>query len=713
MALLSSYKRINTFIQNESFEPLVSWGLRMAISGTVPIIWGLATGRLEDATWITLTAEGISWVEMKGSFNWRVRTLFIGALLAMVWGVLGTVTGGNIWLSIIFMFIAAFMATLLKNLGDRASGLAICVYLMFIICNAYPDVDIADVRHRIILISVGAAWPIIVGISASLLMPVQQPFRRQIALIWRSISALVDTISRSAVDKDAAREIYLKEKDVRTAIDNSFAFYGRMAHQANKNDNRQYQLLLLRKNAALAAVNIIAIADQMEHINVPQLEESLRVKAATLFSALKEAISRMSVYVLTLKTEEKLLTISQINRLKKLTTLIREYPLEEGTQETLAIHRILLLTGRTVKLLESAIQRIDQMGEDVPVFRSYSLIKTMFVLRPGKILSNVRSLLNFNSLSIRFALRSAIGATIALFIAKWFHVNHGYWIPFSLMIVIQPYFGATLKKAIDRVIGTLLGGVVGSLLLLLPTGLHIKEAMLFLTFIFMVYYVRKNYAIAAFVVTLNLVLLFNIDKSYNTALFIARALCTIGGSLLAVVSGFALLPAWDKKWLPTHLADAIKGNYEYFVSTFFGKVNNWTRSKRMVESKNSNVFDSFNRYMEEPGKEKTGTYYDIITCNVRITRDLNTINLEQEEKKSIDSIPYPAQHIRLMECLDLFHEVMPLMKKLDHDFEFTPFTLTDDTPPPFRLNDAQMISLEKLRIELKAMKEDLLHHIEA
>ncbi len=679
----------------------------MAVAGTVPIAWGLATGRVQDATWITLTAEAISWVEMKGSFNWRVRTLFLGALLAMVWGVLGTITGDSIWLSIVFMFIAAFMATLLKNLGDRASGLAICVYLLFIICNAFPDRDIPDIRHRILLIATGAGWTILVGISASLLMPVQQPFRRQIALIWRSIASLIETISRSAADKNARQDIYLKEKEVRTAIDHSFEFYGRMAHQGNQKDNRQYQLLLLRKMAALSAVNVISIADEMEHINIPSLDETMRVKAATLFSALEEAVSRISVYVLTLKPEEKLLAHTQIKRVKKLMVLIRQYQLEDGAPQTRAINRILQLTGRTLNLLESALSRLEQMGEDTPVFRSYSLMKTLFVLSPRKILGNIKTLSNFDSLAFRFAMRSAIAASAGLLIAKVFHIAHGYWIPFSLMIVIQPYFGATLKKAIDRVAGTVLGGVAGGLLMLLPAGLHAKEVMLFASFILMVYYVRKHYGIAAFIVTLNVVLLFSIDKAYEQSILWERALCTIGGSLLAVISGFALLPAWDKEWLPNHLAEAIKANYEYFTNTFFGKVNNWTRSKRLVESKNSDVFDSFNRYMEEPGKNKTGEYYDIITCNVRITRDLNTINMEQEEKAVIESSPVPAQQKILNECLELFHAINPMLKTLNKGIVVNKLAIDETTPPPFRLNDNQLISLEKLRIELKAMQEDL------
>ncbi len=696
---------------DESFEPLISWGLRMALSGTLPIIWGLATGRLGDAVWITLTAEAISWVEMKGSFAWRVRTLLTGAALAIDFSILGMLTGQNVWLSIAGMFVVAYLATLLKNIGDRASGLAICVYLMFIICNAYPEHHVTDIKHRLILIAIGAIWPVFVGIFISLLMPAEEPFRRQIALTWRAIGDLVETISKSGNDKSARGangEVYVKENAVRAAIDSSYQFYRRMAHQVSEKDTSQYQLSLLRKTAGIVAVNVIAMGEEMEHIAVRELDEELRVKAATLFSAMREAVSRISVFVITLKPEEKLLAVSHINRLKKLTTLIAEYPLPDKEQQTRAIHRILQLTGRTIKLMESALQRVEHMGKDQPVFRSYSFLKTLFVLKPKYLLGSLRVLFNTTSFTTRYALRSAIAATIALFIFKWFNIDHGYWMPFSVMIVIQPYFGATFKKAIDRVVGTVLGGVAGSLLLHLPAGLHIKEGILFLTFVLMVYYAKKQYAVAAFVITLNLVLLFNLEKEYNDSLMITRALCTIGGALLAVVSGFALLPTWDKKWLPSHLADAVYCNYEYFVATFYSdtRITQWTRYKRSVESKNSNVFDSFNRYMEEPGKEKSEVYYDLITCNVRITRDLNNIHLEQDEKKVAQPVyGTAAQQAKIDECLALFNAVLKRLPWLK------PAIKMDIREPgvatPFVLDDTQMISLEKLAIELRAMEEDM------
>jgi uncharacterized membrane protein YccC len=189
---------------------------------------------------------------------------------------------------------------------------------------------------------------------------------------------------------------------------------------------------------------------------------------------------------------------------------------------------------------------------------------------------------------------------------------------------------------------------------------------------------------------------------------ITRAVCTVCGSLLAVVSGF-VLPTWDKKWLPSHLASAIKCNYDYFTATFFNPDINtsWLKNKRMAESNNSNVFDSFNRYMQDPGKEKSAIYYDLITYNVRITRDLNNIHIEQDEKKTGTDLSNAAQQKRINECLHLYNIVMSYLPHLDLSLTTKLINYDEDTMPYIIMNKAQIVSLEKIIIELKAMQEDL------
>jgi uncharacterized membrane protein YgaE (UPF0421/DUF939 family) len=692
----------------------------MAIAACVPLIWGLYTDNIEAAMFITLTAECICWVELKGTFGQRLRTLFGGALLCVLFGWLGTITAYNIWLSIIAMPVVAFLASLFKNLGDRGSGLAICVYLIFILCNAYPVHGIEQIEIRSLYVLIGAGWTILIGALTSAFMPAKQPYRRSIAIIWKNIAELIATLGKGWNDKtqrSSLRELYLKEKEIRSAINMSITFHDKMAHQVSTDDTAEYNLAQLRKASALVATHIISISEETEGMDLKAIERSVKMQLASLFSGLKQTAERMSVYIITLKPEEKLLLISRISRLNKLLVLLKGNTFTTLDETTLSIKRSIHLAERTLKLIESCMSRLDTMGKDLPVFRSYSLIRTLFTLHPQHWIQNLRLLFNFNTFTTRYAARAALAATIAMFIYKWFDIYKGYWLPFSVIIVLQPYFGATFRKAIERIIGTVAGGLVGGILLKVHTGTYLNEVLLCISFVLMIYYLRRNYAIAVFIVTLNLVLLFNLEADLKPIVLYTRALATIGGCGLAVLAGFAFLPHWDKKWLPVHLANAIERNYRYFISTFFssGVDNDWLKHKRQTESDNSNVFDSFNRYMSEPSVKKKhyANYYQLITHNVRITRELNNIHLEQDARTDEKLANATAEQQALItECLHWFNKNIQMLKAIDSTIMVQALAFDETYRTYFSLTEAQELYVSKLLIELQEMYYDLQKLIE-
>ena len=715
MFKLQAYKRLTEAIQNEAFEPMFAWGLRMALSGAVPVIWGITTNHLGPAIWIALTSECICWVELKGTFGQRMRVLFGGTFLALFFAILGSITGTSIWISTACMLAVGFLSSLFKNLGDRGSGLSICVYLLFIICNAYPCTTFEELKMRALFTLAGAIWTVLVSLFISVFMPARQPYRRSIALIWKAVAELVETVAKGwdgKTQRSTIRDIYLKEKELRTATDTSLTFHTATVGQVNKKDKHEYQLAQLRKATALVGTYIIAISGELEAINTKTIGTSLQLKISALFNALQQAADRMAVFVLTLKPEEELLLTSRLSRLSKLVLLLKEYRVENDPELATTIQRVIQLSERTLKLFDNCMTRLKEMGDDLPVFRSYSLYKTLYTLHPKHWIQNLRLLFDFNTFTTRYALRAATAATIALFIYKWFNIDHGYWLPFSVMIVLQPYFGATFKKAIQRIAGTVAGGIVGGLLLRVHTGMHIKEIMLCLSFIFMVYYLRRNYGIAAFVITLNLVLLFNLEAPVTPNLIITRALATIGGAGLAVVAGFLLLPHWDRKWLPVHLANAIHTNYEYFIFTFFSPNPNvnWTRYKRNAESNNSNAFDSFSRYMQEPGggKKAYSTYFQLITHNVRLTREINNIHLEEESRQESDhGIAMPDQQDSISNVLYHFNRNIQLISNFDPDIKINIVESDEDYRSPFALTEHELLYLDKMVIELQEMYYDL------
>lgn len=717
MRLLPSYKTLNKLVEQETFEPVFSWGLRMGIAAILPILWGIYTGRSEDATWITLTAESICWVELKGSFGQRLRILMGGIMLTLFFGMLGSVTGTSLLLSLLCMVLVGFMSGLFKNLGDRGSGLAMSVFVLFIITNNYPTHSWPELQHRMELILAGGLWNAVVGIAAALYTPAKQPYRRTIAVIWKGIHGLVDTVAKGWDGngiRSNIRDIYLKEKDVRAAIDTSLNLYEAMAHQANKKDTHEYELAQVRKATALVATHIIAMSEELEQISIRDIDTSLRLKIYAVLKALQQTVDRMAVYVVNLKPEEELLLESRITRMEKLIALLKEYYIDENDPNYQPIRRATQLAERCTKLIQSSMERLEKSRGERAVFRSYSLIKTIFILHPKHWIRNLQVLFNFNTFTTRYAIRAAVAATIGLFISKWFNISHGYWLPFTTLLVLQPYFGATIKKAMDRVVGTVAGGIAGGLIMGLPTGLYIKEIVLFISFVMMVYFINKRYAVAVFFITLSLVMIFNVEGSLDTTLLLTRGLSTIGGATLAIIAGFALLPHWDTKWLPLHLSDCINANYQYFRESFFAdaRLANWTRMKRTAESKNTNAFDSFNRYMQEPSlKRKTvSLYYHIITHNVRITRELNNIHLEEDNRNINHETPVDIeQKMKLHTALVWFNKNVRLSNAINLDKQVE--VMGDDVQATYNapLSETQLMYLDRMIIELKAMHTDLLH----
>ena len=61
----------------------------------------------------------------------------------------------------------------------------------------------------------------------------------------------------------------------------------------------------------------------------------------------------------------------------------------------------------------------------------------------------------------RAAIRTAIGALVAVLVAFKFHLQSPYWSGMSVVIVANLYTGSIIDKALMRIIGTIVGAVLG------------------------------------------------------------------------------------------------------------------------------------------------------------------------------------------------------------------------------------------------------------
>lgn len=737
MSLASSYQSINKRLQSQYREPAWGWGIRVAMSVTVPLMFGVLSGKGSGAEWMAIAAECVSFIELKGNIGQRVRLLISASLLSVLFCIAGSLAGNFIWISLPGMLAVGFLSGLFKNLGDRGMGLALSVYIFYIITSAYPTDTAAALWSRCGWVALGSLWTVLVGLCSFLFIRIGTPYRRTIAAIWKSVASLAHVTGKGwdgTSTRSSIREIYLKEKEVRTAIDASLFLFEETTDQVNKSQKIKYALAQSRRYASLVSLHIIQISETAEQLYKLTGDRQLMVQLHSLFRSLEQIGERMEIYLLTLKEEERILVYSRIERMRKILAQIAALPETEQPAVTGQLRKVMILSERVAKLVERSLDLLTHPGER-RVYRAYSFAQTLNILHPRYVKSNIRQLINLDSITTRYALRIGIAAfagtligyllsedgRFALFLHTEYDIplfqlrHHGYWIPFTAIIVSQPYFGATLKKGLERSIGTIAGILVGTGFLLLPFPAVARFVLVFFSSVFLIYFLRRQYSVATFFITLMLIGLLAIDPQFDAGLMKTRIFCTLIGSALAIGAGFLLLPSWDKDQLPRFLAEAITANFNYFQRTFYANEEQlpWTKLKRIAESRNSNAFDSFTRFMQEPvmrRKKGYANYYYLLTHNVRITRELNNFHSETElEDEKVPIREKEKFYQVLYECDDLFRENGQLLRKSGNSFVEDKFLKTfpeegfrNQTP-----TESQMVYMEKMLIELKAINASL------
>lgn len=171
--------------------------------------------------------------------------------------------------------------------------------------------------------------------------------------------------------------------------------------------------------------------------------------------------------------------------------------------------------------------------------------------RLAEVFSPVWVNLDINSVVTRHALRFALVTSMAV-VAFWvFPKPFGYWIPLTATVVLKPYAGLTLLRAVQRVIGTVAGISAGLVLMpLLPTvGLQFSATIVF--FFAMMAVLPFNYGLAIAFLSTGLIPFEHVlTPDIQAAIGTDRLVATAIGATLALVGGHILWPTFERRGLP-------------------------------------------------------------------------------------------------------------------------------------------------------------------
>jgi uncharacterized membrane protein YccC len=306
-----------------------------------------------------------------------------------------------------------------------------------------------------------------------------------------------------------------------------------------------------------------------------------------------------------------------------------------------------------------------------------------------------------NPVLLRYTLRVTILSALAVAVYEIFKVPRGYWIAFTIMVVLQPDYGSTRQRAGERILGTIAGTVLGSALIWvrLPLSVHIGLAAV--TAFLFAYFLKRRYGWAVFFVTLMLVLITDAVTHVSLEFTVGRLLSNLAGGIIALVAALLFWPSWEQEQFPRLIAAAVRANRDYLLAiaahlkTGEPYTGNVITAKRVIERANSMVAASLQRMLAEPAArqhqpERTAS---LTTNNQRLTRALTVLGVQLNRRQAL---AHPELDALLQSDARFLED---LAQRLETDRPVMPrpsapaATITPETP------EARLVYLQLAKVE--------------
>jgi len=273
---------------------------------------------------------------------------------------------------------------------------------------------------------------------------------------------------------------------------------------------------------------------------------------------------------------------------------------------------------------------------------------------PREALSRIRVRLNRRSMHFRHAVRLSAGLFCGYLLMQALHPSHGYWILMTTLFVCQPGYGATRRRLIQRVSGTLGGLVVGwALLQLLPGGDWRLPVLVASGAAFFAFRLRR-YALATGAITLFVLLCFDRVGAGYTAIG-PRLLDTLLGACVAAAAIRFVLPDWRVRRFDDLVADALHayGRYLERIAAQYatGKVDDlpYRIARRDAHAAQAAVAGNVAELLTEPGHapERGERALRLLTALQAGLSHLSTLGVHRQALPTADAgvVDRMARHV--------------------------------------------------------------------
>lgn len=612
-------------------------GLRAATACALPVLVAEASGH-HELSWIAIVAFWGSLADSGGA--WRTRFVAMAGFtgLATMGCALAMLAAGSIWLAVPFVFAWSFGASLARIYGNSATVVGSLLVAEVIVCLGTPPASAIEAIERVGMTLVGGCWATVLVLVIWRLSP-YGPARRGVAACWSAVASYADALGHlhrggaadpAKAEADWAHVIRSRRAAAREAIEAGRALLAGERRRRAGESRRGALLLVLLVDVDQVFEALTALSEMLETKQGAGDRSSQRALRLMLHRIAQTATG-LAADLAGGRTPPPCGLARSLARVK---TRLARMP---GGMDSAFDHAASLLE-RIVQYFDVAIDTA--AGIQPPSARPQIEPIPAAVPRPG-IWAPLRANLTPSSLNARHALRLAIAVAMALWLADYFALARGYWIGITAAVILQPFLATTWQRAVERVVGSVLGGLIAAVIgLILPDPMAIV-ALLFPLAVATMAVRSVNYTLFVLLLTPQFVLiaeLFQTGLAPSWQLAGLRALDSVLGGALGLAAGFLLWPSREATQLPKQLAQALRANRDYLAAALAGVPDAAVQAaRRRAGLASNNAEASFQRLLSEPRRrppKAAEPAMTILGCLRRLAGAAATLSLVPAETRT-------------------------------------------------------------------------------
>lgn len=618
--------------------------LSAAVRGTaamaVPFLVLRWLGHPAEAILAGVAGLNVSIADSGGPYRTRFAAmgLTITIMPAVVFA--GTQVQGIWWLQALLMFSVAFAGGLLRTLGQVGTSLGLISGIIFLIGMHLPG-SVQQSLMRAGAYFAGGMWAVLL----TLVIWRARPYKRVELEISTSLEATAALVAAArglcpAQDERAAgceQELDRRNRDVRAAVEQARAALGEALRDEGADTTAAKLVVLLSAAEGISA----AMLHLGEALNTGLMETEglhLRLAAADLLAEHEAQCRAMGTALIRRRRNGSLDEARRhMVRFGRGLETLRERPAAEADAGPPAVETILTALNQALHHLENAAEALERLlGQDR---RMRGLLPPLHAgLSAGNGLDALAANLTFDSLILRHALRLGLITAAGVLLYTLLHMRNGIWIPLTSLIVLQPNFGATLQRAVNRTAGTMLGAALAALAAFLlqdtPAGM---DAAIVVSMFCTILFFRRHYGVAVVFLTPMIILLLDLVLHTPWIEVTDRIQDTAIGAAIALVSGYLLWPLWEGRSLPSRFAAALRANRDYLQAVIAarqaGRAADAAEARRRAEIETDNFAASFQRMQGEPRRSRLAperSFSQVVLVR-RLNRHITQLALHLDE----------------------------------------------------------------------------------